>query len=105
MDNNEFQRLVLEKFSELGSRLDAIETRQNEIYQIVTAIDHSNQVGKAELDRHEFKIAKVEGKLKKVGKILDDDEISIVIGQKDINTLITKGSCLFILRKNGGDSI
>ena len=48
MDNNEFQRLVLEKFSELGSRLDAIETRQNEIYQIVTAISFkSGRKGRA----------------------------------------------------------
>jgi len=47
VDNNEFQRLVLEKLSEFDSKLDAIETRQNEIYQIATAIDHSNQIGKA----------------------------------------------------------
>jgi hypothetical protein len=38
--------------------------------QVVKAIEHSNQVGKAELDRHEFRIAKMEGKFKKAGKYL-----------------------------------
>ncbi len=80
MDNNEFQKLVLEQLKSLDTRLtkldskfDVMEVRQNEIYEIVKAIEHSNQVGKAELDRHEFKISKIEGKLKKTGKVLADD--------------------------------
>ncbi len=53
MNNDEFQKLVVEKLS-------AMETRQNEIYQVVRAIEHSNNVGKAELDDHNIRIAKNE---------------------------------------------
>ncbi len=89
MTNEEFQKLVLEQLSGLRNDIVDIkqrqlnmevnqknmEIRQDEIYQVVKAIEHSNQVGKAELDRHEFRIAKMEGKFKKAGKIFDADEI------------------------------
>ncbi|HEY9061991.1 MAG TPA: M domain protein [Pseudobacteroides sp.] len=80
MTNEEFQKLVLQKLSNIEERQNNMETslsnlekRQDEIYQVVKAIEHSNQVGKAEIDRHEFRISKVEGKFKKVSKILDED--------------------------------
>lgn len=99
MTNEEFQKLVLEQLSGLRNDLVDIkqrqinmeidqknmkidqknmEARQDEIFQVVKAIEHSNQVGKAELDKHEFRIAKMEGKFKKVGKIFDNDEIESV---------------------------
>jgi len=71
MDNNEFQRLILEKLS-------SMEARQNEIYELVKAIDHSNQVGRAELDKQDFRISKVEGKLKATAKIFDEDAMEAV---------------------------
>ncbi|MDA8211606.1 MAG: hypothetical protein M0021_06990 [Clostridia bacterium] len=66
MNNDEFQKLVLEKLS-------AMETRQNEIYQVVRAIEHSNNVGKAELDDHNIRIAKNEVTLKKVARVIDEE--------------------------------
>jgi peptidoglycan hydrolase CwlO-like protein len=45
-----------------------IRTRQDETYNIVAAIDHSNQVGRAELDGHNLRIAKFEGKFIKVAE-------------------------------------
>lgn len=66
MTEAEFRRLVLEK-------LQNIELRQNEIYDVVRAIEHSNNANKAELDNHNLKIAKIEGKLKKSAKALIED--------------------------------
>ncbi|MDQ2087421.1 hypothetical protein RBH29_13395 [Herbivorax sp. ANBcel31] len=94
MKNEEFQKLVLEQLSglkddvtglkddvtglkddvtRLKGDVTGLKTRQDEIYHVVKAIEHSNQVGKAELDKHEFRIAKVEGKFKKVAKVMDED--------------------------------
>ena len=73
MKNEEFQRLLLEQLSGLRNdivdikekqqnmemRQQNMEVRQDEIYQVVRTIEHSNQVGKSELDKHEFRIAKM----------------------------------------------
>ena len=59
---------------EIKVKLTNVETRQDEIYQVVRAIEHSNQVGKSELDSHNIRLAKVEGKLKKVAKAYNDEE-------------------------------
>ena len=37
------------------------------------AIEHSNIVGKSELDSHNIRIAKVEGKIKKVAKVYNEE--------------------------------
>ena len=58
---------------EIKTRLSSMETRQDEIFQVVRAIEHSNQVGKSELDSHNIRIAKVEGKLKKVAKAYNEE--------------------------------
>ena len=55
------------------TRLKSIETRQDEIYQVVRAIEHSNQVGKSELDSQNIRLAKVEGKLKRVAKAYEEE--------------------------------
>lgn len=44
MTDAEFKKLVLEK-------LQAIETRQDEIYTVVRTIEHANNTAKSELDR------------------------------------------------------
>jgi hypothetical protein len=59
---------------EIKTNLSDMKTRQDEIYQVVSAIEHSNQVGKSELDSHNIRIAKVEGKLKKVAKAFNEEE-------------------------------
>ncbi|TYQ15988.1 UNVERIFIED_CONTAM: hypothetical protein Cloal_2486 [Acetivibrio alkalicellulosi] len=73
MNNEEFQKLVLEQFQTINNRLGNIETRQDEIYQVVRAIEHSNNVGKAELDDHNIRLAKNEGTLKKIAKVIDEE--------------------------------
>jgi hypothetical protein len=66
MSNEEFQKLVIKKLS-------SMEKRQDEIYQVVRAIEHSNNAGRAELDEHNFRLAKNEGTLKKIGKVIDEE--------------------------------
>lgn len=63
------------EIGEIKIRVSNIETRQDEIYQVVRAIEHSNQVGKSELNSQNIRLAKVEGKIKKVVKVLADDVV------------------------------
>lgn len=77
------------RLDRMEARLDKLETTQNnmlitqnemlitqnEMYQVVKAIEHSNQVGKAELDKHQFRISKIEGKFKKAAKIFYTEEV------------------------------
>lgn len=87
MTNEEFQKIMLNEIrgikNEISSikesqistdaRLAKMETRQDEIYQVVTAIEYTNQVGRSELDSQNIRLAKVEGKIKKVAKVYNED--------------------------------
>jgi len=87
MTNDEFQILILKQLKglkedfgdfkqdiiEVKSRLSNVEVRQDEMYQVLRAIEHSNQVGKSELDSQNIRLSKVEGKLKKVAKAYIED--------------------------------
>ena len=72
-DSDKVQRTVLNKLSTVETDIKDIKTRQDEIYQVVRAIEHSNNVGKSELDSHNIRIAKVEGKIKKVAKAYNEE--------------------------------
>lgn len=78
MSNEEFQKIVLQELASLKSKISDdfqnVKMRQDEIYQIVKAIDHSNNVARAELDNYKFRLAKVEGKLRRVAKAYSEDE-------------------------------
>lgn len=73
MTNEEFQKTVLHELKDIKAKIFNMDVRQDEIYQLVRAIEHSNQVGKSESDSQNIRLAKVEGKLKKVSKILIED--------------------------------
>ena len=49
------------------NKLNAMETRQDEIYQVVKAIEHTNQVHKAEIDSLNIRVSHAEGTLSAVG--------------------------------------
>lgn len=55
----------------MEDRLDTMEIRQGEIYNIVQAIEHSNQVNKAELDNLGYRTAHIEGTINGVSEVLD----------------------------------
>jgi hypothetical protein len=85
MTNEEFQKAVLQELKAINNRIDGlenevkegqkrIEARQDEMYQVARAIEHSNQVGRSELDSQDIRIAKLEGKIKKVAKAYNEDD-------------------------------
>lgn len=84
MKDEEFQKLVLQKLGllesgqkelkeELKEELKNVKTRQDEIFQVVRAIEHNNQVGRSEFDSQNIRLAKVEGKIKRVAKVYNED--------------------------------
>ena len=94
MDNDEFQKLLLNEIREMKGEMREVkgevqemkgdinsikesqrnmEIRQDEIFQVVKALEHSNQVRKAELDSQNIRLSKVEGKQKRVAKAYNDD--------------------------------
>jgi chromosome segregation ATPase len=86
-ENDKFQKIVISELKgikgeikeikgeigEIKTRVSNIEVRQDDIYQVVRAIEHSNIVGKSELDSHNIRIAKVEGKIKKAAKVFSQN--------------------------------
>ncbi len=57
----------------LEERQIVMEKRQNEIYQVVRAIEHSNEIGKSEIDEQRYKVSKHEGTFKKIAKVIDEE--------------------------------
>lgn len=73
MMDNEIKQvldLILNKLSNLEKRQESMEKRQDEIFNVVKAIEHSNNTGKADLDNLTHKVAHIEGTIDTAGKIL-----------------------------------
>ena len=87
MNNEEFQKAVLHELRSLrtdvneikveqknmSTRQDEMSVRQDEIYQVVRAIEHSNVVGKSELDGQNIRLAKIEGIQNRVAKAYNEE--------------------------------
>ena len=87
MDNEtkEMFNLVLKKLGTIDNRLDTIdnrldtmdnrltsvEKRQDEIFTVVKAIEHSNQVLKAEFDNFNLRVSHLEGTINAVGELIN----------------------------------
>ena len=54
----------------LEKELRGLKRRQDEIFQVVKAIEHSNTTRKAELDNLTHKVAHIEGTMSAIGEIL-----------------------------------
>ena len=54
----------------LESRMDKLESRQGEIYLVVTAIEHNNQVHRAEINNLQYKVDYVEGTINAIGEVI-----------------------------------
>lgn len=86
MDNETKQmfELIIKKLDNIekqqenmGSRLENVEKQQesmdrhqNEIFSVVKAIEHSNNIHKAEIDNLTYKIAHTEGTINNIGDII-----------------------------------
>ena len=58
------------RMDRLESRMDRLESRQDEIYLIVNAIEHNNQVHRAEINNLQFKVDYVEGTINAIGDVI-----------------------------------
>ncbi|MBZ4687917.1 MAG: hypothetical protein PWQ96_695 [Clostridia bacterium] len=59
-------RETKEMFEVILSKLNRVESRQDEIYEIVKAIQHSNEVHKAELDHLKIRVSQGEGNFSRI---------------------------------------
>ena len=67
---NELDTKVDNLESKMESRIDSLESRQDEIYLVVKAIEHNNQVHRAEIDNLKYTINNVEGTLNSIGDVI-----------------------------------
>jgi len=58
------------RMDRLESRMDSLESRQDEIYLVVKAIEHNNQVHRAEIDNLKYTVSNVEGTLNTIGDVI-----------------------------------
>ena len=56
----------------MEKRLESMEKRQDEIFEVVKAIEHSNSIHKAEMDNLTYKVAYVEGTVDGVGEFIQE---------------------------------
>ncbi|TGE40192.1 M domain protein [Desulfosporosinus fructosivorans] len=62
--------LLLKRFDGIETRLDRLESRQDEIFLVVKAIEHNNLVHGAEIDNLKFKVSHTEGTINAVGNAI-----------------------------------
>ena len=58
-------------FELIVNKLNDMESEQNEIYQVVKAIEHANQVHRAEIDNVKVRADYLEGTFDNIGKVLN----------------------------------
>ncbi|MCB8815814.1 M domain protein [Desulfosporosinus shakirovi] len=56
--------------SKMELRMDNLESRQDEIYLIVKAIEHNNQVHRAEIDNLKYTVSNMEGTINTIGDVI-----------------------------------
>ena len=56
--------------SKMELRMDNLESRQDEIYMVVKAIEHNNQVHRAEIDNLKYTVTNVEGTINTIGDVI-----------------------------------
>lgn len=56
-------------------KLHSMETRQGEIFEVVKAIEHSNNAKTAEIDNLKYKVAHVEGTINGIGNFIEERRV------------------------------
>ena len=62
--------MLINKIDTISERLKSMEIRQDEIFSVVKAIEHSNTTRKAEIDNITHKLAHTEGTINKIGNVI-----------------------------------
>ncbi|MDQ7093918.1 M domain protein [Desulfosporosinus sp. PR] len=58
------------RMDRLESRMERLEARQDEIYLVVKAIEHNNQVHRAEIDSLKLRESQIEGTINAIGEVI-----------------------------------
>ncbi|SHH31636.1 M domain protein [Desulfosporosinus lacus] len=58
------------RMDSLELRMNNLESRQDEIYLVVKAIEHNNQVHRAEIDNLKHTVSNVEGTINTIGDVI-----------------------------------
>ena len=66
------QEEMKESQQEMKESQKNMEIRQDEIFSVVKAIEHSNTEHKAEIDNIIYKVAHTEGTINKIGNIINE---------------------------------
>jgi len=64
------EKEIKEMFGRILNKLDGLESRQDEIYLVVKAIEHNNLVNGAEIDNLKFKVSHMDGTINAVGNVI-----------------------------------
>ncbi|MBU3109452.1 M domain protein [Clostridium gasigenes] len=74
MDNEtkKMFEMMMNKLDNIEEGQKNMEIRQNEIFSVVKAIEHSNTTHKAEIDNIIYKVAHTEGTINKIGNIINE---------------------------------
>lgn len=64
------EKEIKEMLGLILNKLDGLESRQDEIYLVVKAIEHNNLVHGAEIDNLKFKVNYFEGTLNAMGDVI-----------------------------------
>ena len=59
-----------DKLGTLEDKMGTMEIKQDEIFEVVKAIEHSNNTRKAEIDNLNHKVAHVEGTINGIGELI-----------------------------------
>ncbi len=63
--------LILSKLDNIEKKQESMEKRQDEIFDVVKAIEHSNNIKTAEIDNLKYKVAHVEGTINGIGNFIE----------------------------------
>jgi len=74
MDNEtkKMFEMLMGKLDTISESQKNMEIRQDEIFSVVKAIEHSNTTHKAEIDNITYKVAHTEGIINKIGNVITE---------------------------------
>jgi len=64
--------MLMKKLDNIQESQKNMEIRQDEIFSVVNAIEHSNTTHKAEIDNITYKVAHTEGTINKIGNVINE---------------------------------
>ena len=64
--------MMMKKLDTISDSQKNMEIRQDEIFSVVKAIEHSNIAHKAEIDNITYKVAHTEGTINKIGSVINE---------------------------------